>query len=85
MAAGAQELGQLLCGVIFVGRYGARTDSTCQGSRPAYTSDGMPKNHEIDEMLKMEAEALGLKEPYQSSRVFDFTLQRQVNDELGMK
>jgi hypothetical protein len=23
----------------------------------------MPKNHEIDEMLKMEAEALGLKEP----------------------
>ncbi len=54
-------------------------------SRPAYTSDGMPRNHEIDEMLKMDAEALGLKEPYQSSRVFDFTLQRQVNDELGMK
>lgn len=54
-------------------------------SRPAYTSDGMPKNHEIDEMLKMDAEALGLKVPYQSSRVFDFTLQRQVNDELGMK
>jgi NitT/TauT family transport system substrate-binding protein len=54
-------------------------------SRSAYTGDGIPKNREIDEMLKMDAEALGLKEPYQSSRVFDFTLQRQVNEELGIK
>lgn len=52
---------------------------------PAYTSNGIPTAKEIEEHLKADAEFLKLKEPVKSSAVFDFTLQREVNTELGVK
>jgi hypothetical protein len=52
---------------------------------PAYTRNGIPTDKEVDENLKADAQFLKLKEPVRSSAVFDFTLQREVNNELGVK
>ncbi|HEY1267759.1 MAG TPA: ABC transporter substrate-binding protein [Candidatus Binatia bacterium] len=52
---------------------------------PAYTPNGVPTPKEIEEHLKADAEFLKLKEPVKSAAVFDFTLQREVNAELGVK
>ncbi len=54
-------------------------------SRGAYTTDGIPGDAEIREHLKMDAQILGLAEPVAVSKVFDFSLQREVNQELGVK
>lgn len=54
-------------------------------SRAAYTTDGIPSDGEIREHLKMDARILGLAEPVPPSKVFDFSLQREVNQELGVK
>lgn len=54
-------------------------------SRPAYTTDGIPSDGEIREHLKMDAQILGLAEPVPLSKVFDFSLQREINQELGVK
>jgi NitT/TauT family transport system substrate-binding protein len=53
--------------------------------RPAFTLNGIPTDDEIREFLAEEAQALKLAETVPSSRVFDFTLQRAVNKELGIK
>ena len=54
-------------------------------AKPAFTVDGIPEPKEIDEFLKADAELLKLKEPVAASKIFDFTLQREVNRELGIK
>jgi ABC-type nitrate/sulfonate/bicarbonate transport system substrate-binding protein len=54
-------------------------------SRTAFTSDGIPSDEEINEYLKTDAQILGLPTPLPASRVFDFSLQREVNKELGAK
>jgi NitT/TauT family transport system substrate-binding protein len=54
-------------------------------SRSAYTPDGIPRARDVDEMIKMDAEALNLAEPLPAAKIFDFTLQRQVNEELAVK
>ena len=54
-------------------------------SRPAYTRNGIPTDKEVEEHLKADAQFLKLKEPVKSGAVFDFTLQREVNSELGIK
>jgi NitT/TauT family transport system substrate-binding protein len=54
-------------------------------AKPAFTADGIPNPKEIDEFLKADAELLKLKEPVAASKIFDFTLQREVNRELGIK
>ena len=51
-------------------------------SRVAFTTDGIPTESEISEYLKADAEILGLPAPVPASRVFDFSLQREVNQEL---
>jgi len=53
--------------------------------KPAFTSNGIPTDEEIKEFLADEAQALKLTETVPPSRVFDFTLQRAVNRELGIK
>ncbi len=53
--------------------------------KPAFTTNGIPTDDEIKEFLAEEAQALKLTEPVPASRVFDFTLQRAVNKELGVK
>ena len=54
-------------------------------SLPAFTTDGIPTDDEIREYLKADAQILGLPAPVAPEKIFDFTLQREVNRELGMK
>lgn len=54
-------------------------------SRAAFTTDGIPTEDEINEYLKADAQILGLPAPVPAPRVFDFSLQREVNRELGVK
>jgi NitT/TauT family transport system substrate-binding protein len=54
-------------------------------SKPAFTGDGIPSAKEIDEFLKGDADLLKLKEPVAAAKIFDFSLQREVNQELGIK
>ena len=54
-------------------------------SRAAFTTNGIPSEAEIDEHLKVDAQILGLAAPVPAARVFDFSVQREVNQELGVK
>jgi NitT/TauT family transport system substrate-binding protein len=54
-------------------------------SRAAFTTDGIPTDDEIREYLKMDAQILGLAAPMAAEKIFDFSLQREVNRELGLK
>jgi ABC-type nitrate/sulfonate/bicarbonate transport system substrate-binding protein len=54
-------------------------------SLPAFTTDGIPTDDEIRDYLKADAQILGLPAPVAPEKIFDFTLQREVNRELGMK
>jgi NitT/TauT family transport system substrate-binding protein len=54
-------------------------------SRTAFTTNGIPTDDEIGEYLKADAQILGLPAPIPAARVFDFSLQREVNKELGAK
>jgi NitT/TauT family transport system substrate-binding protein len=58
---------------------------TYRVSRAAFTVNGIPTQGEINEYLKADAEFLGLPSTVPVSRVFDFSLQREVNRELGIK
>ena len=53
--------------------------------KPAFTLGGIPTDDEVKEFLAEEAQALKLTETVPASKVFDFSLQRQVNKELGTK
>jgi hypothetical protein len=52
---------------------------------PAFTRTGIPTDAEIKEHLANDAQALKLPEPVNPSKIFDFSLQREVNRELGVK
>lgn len=54
-------------------------------SRAAFTNNGIPNDAEIADHLKGDQDILGLKEPILPAKIFDFTLQREVNQELGAK
>ena len=54
-------------------------------ARPAFTTDGIPTEEEVREYLKAESEAMGLPKPTPADRIFDFSLQREVNRELGIR
>lgn len=54
-------------------------------SRRAFTRNGIPTDKEIEEHLKGDAQVLQLREAVRPSTVFDFSLQREVNRELGGK
>jgi NitT/TauT family transport system substrate-binding protein len=54
-------------------------------SRAAFTTNGIPTDEEIGEYLKMDAQILGLPAPIPAAKIFDFSLQREVNQELGLK
>lgn len=53
-------------------------------SRPAFTTNGVPTDKELAEYLKMDAEFMALPKPTPAAKVFDFSLQREVNQELGI-
>jgi NitT/TauT family transport system substrate-binding protein len=54
-------------------------------SRAAFTINGIASDDEVNEYLKADAQLLGLAAPIAASRVFDFSLQREINQELGVK
>ena len=53
--------------------------------KPAFTPTGIPTDEEIKEFLADEAQVLKLNESVPPSRIFDFSLQRTINKELGIK
>jgi ABC-type nitrate/sulfonate/bicarbonate transport system substrate-binding protein len=54
-------------------------------SKPAFTRSGIPSDEEIKEYLALDAQILKLAAPMEPSQVFDFTMRREVNKELGIK
>lgn len=54
-------------------------------ARPAFTANGLPTDKEVDDFLRADAEVLKLREPVPATKIFDFSLQREVNQELGIK
>jgi NitT/TauT family transport system substrate-binding protein len=54
-------------------------------ARPAFTANGIPTDKEVEEFLRADAELLKLREPVAPAKIFDFSLQREVNQELGIK
>ena len=54
-------------------------------SKAAFTGNGIPSDAEIEEHLRADAQIMGLPTPYPAAKIFDFTLQREVNQELGVK
>jgi ABC-type nitrate/sulfonate/bicarbonate transport system substrate-binding protein len=56
-----------------------------RASKAAFTGSGIPSDDEIKEYLALDAQILGLAQPVPVAQVFDFTLQREINKELGIK
>lgn len=54
-------------------------------ARPAFTTNGLPTDKEVEDFLRADAEVLKLKEPVPAAKIFDFSLQREVNQELAIK
>jgi ABC-type nitrate/sulfonate/bicarbonate transport system substrate-binding protein len=54
-------------------------------ARPAFTANGLPTDKEVEDFLRADAEVLKLREPVPAAKIFDFSLQREVNQELGIK
>jgi len=56
-----------------------------RASKPAFTSTGIPTDDEIKEHLANDAQALKLPEPVAPSKIVDFSFQKDVLRELGIK
>lgn len=56
-----------------------------RATKAAFTANGIPTDDEIREHLILDAQILKLAEPIAAAKVFDFTLQREVNKELGIR
>jgi len=54
-------------------------------SRNAFTSNGIVSQKQIEEFLKMDAEIAKIPDPLRAIPAFDFSLQHEVNTELGIK
>jgi NitT/TauT family transport system substrate-binding protein len=54
-------------------------------ARPAFTANGIPTDKEVEEFLRADAELLKLREPVAPAKIYDFSLQREVNQELAIK
>jgi len=56
-----------------------------RASMPAFTRTGIPTDEEIKEHLAADAQTLKLLEPVHPTKVFEFSLQKDVLRELGIK
>ena len=54
-------------------------------ARPAFTANGIPTDKEVEEFLRADAELLKLRESVMPAKIYDFSLQREVNQELAIK
>ena len=78
-----KEASELLAS-IWKSDYKIANDSY-RASRAAFTGTGIPSDEEIKEYLALDAQILGLPQPVAPNTVFDFTLQREINKELGIR
>ena len=58
---------------------------TYRMSRFGFTSNGILTEADIETLLKQDAKTLGLPQPVPASKVFNFSMQGQINQELGIK
>jgi ABC-type nitrate/sulfonate/bicarbonate transport system substrate-binding protein len=54
-------------------------------ARPAFTANGLATDREVEDFLRADADVLKLREPVPAVKIFDFSLQREVNQELGIR
>lgn len=54
-------------------------------AKPAFTVTGIPTDDEIKEYLILDSQILKLPQPVSPASVFDFTIQREVDKELGIQ
>jgi NitT/TauT family transport system substrate-binding protein len=54
-------------------------------SRNAFSTSGIVSQRQIEEFLKMDAEIAKISDPLRATAAFDFALQHEVNNELGIK
>jgi ABC-type nitrate/sulfonate/bicarbonate transport system substrate-binding protein len=78
-----KEASELLAS-IWKSDYKIANDSY-RASRAAFTGTGIPTDEEIKEYLAVDAQILGLAQPVAPNTVFDFTMQREINKELGIR
>jgi hypothetical protein len=78
-----KEASELLAN-IWKSDYKIANDSY-RASKPAFTGTGIPTDDEIKEYLALDAQILGIAQPAAPSSIFDFSLQREINKELGIR
>jgi ABC-type nitrate/sulfonate/bicarbonate transport system substrate-binding protein len=78
-----KEASELLAN-IWKADYKIANDSY-RASKAAFTGTGIPTDDEIKEYLALDAQIIGLAQPVPVASVFDFTLQREINKELGTR
>ena len=54
-------------------------------SRFGFTGNGVLTDTDVETLLKQDAKTLGLAQPVPAPKVFDFSVQRETNKELGIK
>jgi ABC-type nitrate/sulfonate/bicarbonate transport system substrate-binding protein len=54
-------------------------------SRFGFTANGVLTDTDVETLLKQDAKTLGLGQPASAPKVFDFSVQRETNRELGIK
>lgn len=54
-------------------------------SKKAFSTTGIVSDKQIEEFLKIDGGIMKVPEPLRAMPAFDFTLQREVNQELGIK
>ena len=78
-----KEASELLAS-IWKSDYKIANDSY-RASKPAFTGTGIPTDDEVKEYLALDAQILGIAQPAAPSSIFDFSLQREINKELGIR
>jgi NitT/TauT family transport system substrate-binding protein len=58
---------------------------TYRMSQFGFTTNGILADTDIETLLKQDAKTLGLAPPVSAAKVFDFSVQREINGELGIK
>ncbi|MGH7870900.1 MAG: ABC transporter substrate-binding protein [Candidatus Binatia bacterium] len=54
-------------------------------SQFGFTANGVLTDADVETLLKQDAKTLGLAQPVPAPKVFDFSVQREINKELGIK
>jgi hypothetical protein len=62
----------------------ATTLETYRISDFAFTKNSILTDKEVEVLLKEDARVLGLAQPVPGSKIFDFSVQREINLELGI-